>query len=147
MSVPASPAGLTTYKTIFSLLSSSLSHCPGSVLLFLIPMIHCRTLLVRVSCTFLHLIKKVIFFGTTKVSQRQIGIIQFSFVLCSYVLCIIIQINTFFIQLQFINLHMCYNLGNRTVCIHLPRLTYRHIYWTKPRPDLVTSNPRIANLI
>ena len=70
MSLPASPAGLTTYKTIFSLLSSSLSHCPGSVLLFLILMIHCRTLLVRVSCTFLHLIIKVIFFlfGTTKVS-------------------------------------------------------------------------------
>ena len=73
MSVPASPAGLTTYKTIFSLLSSSLSHCPGSVLLFLILMIHCwygQTLIVRFSCTFLHLIIKVIFFlfGTTKVS-------------------------------------------------------------------------------
>ena len=55
MSLPARPAGLTTYKTIFSLLSSSLSHCPGSVLLFLILMIHCwygRTLLVGVSCTF-----------------------------------------------------------------------------------------------
>ena len=75
---------------------------------------------------------------------------------CSYALCTIIQINTFFIQLQFINLHMCYNLGNRLVCVHsVPSYFYPHLLKAQDSnstlislgPDLVISNWRIANLI